>query len=318
MKNPYGVTDTNAAARGEAGTGEALTGPPLMDMHIHSSFSDGTDTPPEILDLVVSTGVRLFSITDHDETAGCEEIVPLLRQVSPDRRPAFVRGIEFSCRDELGRYHILGYGYEPEGGAVTALAERVHGFRMKKLEGRLKYLRETSGVEITEQEEDELRALRNPGKPHLGALLVSKGLSPDLSEAITTYLNPYHEEQGYISPGEAIRNILEDGGMPVLAHPWFGDGGQHFDSNELGARISRLMEMGLGGLECRSPKNTPEQSCMLLDIADREGLAASFGSDYHGSLKPVGLLGHGAVPEDFERVSTERFLEFCRRRALLR
>ena len=95
-----------------------------IDLHMHTTISDGTDTPEEILEQVRETGLDVFSVTDHDAIlAGCR-IAPLLRRADP----LFVTGVEFSCRDQYGQYHILGYGYNPEARAIRRIVEKGHAF----------------------------------------------------------------------------------------------------------------------------------------------------------------------------------------------
>ena len=138
--------------------------PEKIDLHIHSTFSDGTDTPKQILEHAREIGLDLFSITDHDAVkAG-----PMIRKLRKEGDPVFVTGVEFSCKDENGKYHILGYGYDPEAQAVQSLVEKSHSFRLEKVHARLAFLRDEYGFVFPEKEIEDLFALENPGKPHLG------------------------------------------------------------------------------------------------------------------------------------------------------
>ena len=102
---------------------------PVLDLHMHTTVSDGTDTPEALLAHVKETGIELFSVTDHDAIEGCRRI--LASRTEDD--PAFLPGIEFSCRDEEGQYHILGYGYDPDAPAINDVVARGHAFRMRKV-----------------------------------------------------------------------------------------------------------------------------------------------------------------------------------------
>ena len=104
-----------------------MTEPHKIDLHMHTTVSDGTDTPEEIFRNVKESGIELFAITDHDAIKGCE----VIRQLRKPEDPQFLTGVEFSCRDEEGQYHILGYGYDPEAESMRTLVEKGHRIRME-------------------------------------------------------------------------------------------------------------------------------------------------------------------------------------------
>ena len=109
-----------------------------IDLHMHSTVSDGTDRPEEILEKVREAELSVFSVSDHDAIK-CSTIIPgLLKSGDPE----FITGVEFSCKDEEGKYHILGYGYDPEAQAVQSLVEKSHSFRLEKVHVRLAFLRD--------------------------------------------------------------------------------------------------------------------------------------------------------------------------------
>ena len=103
--------------------------PEKIDLHIHSNVSDGTDTPLEILQKVQEKNIGIFALTDHDAIKGCEIILNEIHHKNLTL-PLFLTGAEFSCRDALGKYHILGYGYDPQGASIRALVENGHGLRI--------------------------------------------------------------------------------------------------------------------------------------------------------------------------------------------
>ena len=119
-----------------------------IDLHMHSSVSDGTDSPAELLDKIRASGIRAFSVTDHDAVKQGRIIRGLLKRGDP----AFIPGAEFSCKDENGKYHILGYGFDPENEAITALVDRAHALRMKKVTARLEFLKTEFGFGFPEEE----------------------------------------------------------------------------------------------------------------------------------------------------------------------
>jgi hypothetical protein len=258
---------------------------PKMDLHMHTSVSDGTDTPEEILARVKAANIGLFSVTDHDAIEGCRRILSARKEDDP----AFITGVEFSCKDEEGQYHILGYGYDPDAEAINMIVQLGHGFRMKKLQKRLAFLKERFGFAFSEEEVDTLMHTDNPGKPHIANLMVQKGYARDRNEAIRTYLNQAQFEDEYVRPEDAIRGILKSGGIPVLAHPPFGNGDQLILDEALETRVKKLMGFGLSGLEAFYSGYTDRLRSEVLALAERFDLYVTAGSDYHGKNKLVVL-----------------------------
>lgn len=271
---------------------------PSIDLHMHSTFSDGTDTPAQLLNAVKAAGIACFSLTDHDAIQGCVELRDLL---SPGD-PQFVPGVEFSCKDALGKYHILGYRYDPASRAIRDVLALGHGYRMKKLDLRLDILRTKYGLAFPEEDLRTLYAQPNPGKPHIANLMVKHGYAETKNQAFADYLNRFHAEDDYVRPDEAIRGILDAGGIPVLAHPCYGDGDQLILGDELEQRVVRLMTFGLQGLEGYYSGFSRPLRELVLTLAERYGLYLTAGSDYHGTNKLVSLgdtgIGDSAAPAD--------------------
>ena len=176
-----------------------------IDLHMHTTISDGTDTPLEIIDAVRSAGMDLFSVTDHDAISACGTI----RQILADGDPGFISGIEFSCRDEYGKYHILGYGYDSEAGAIRSIVEKGHNMRIEKTGTRLEKLRNAFGISFSEEDVRWLYANHNPGKPHIAKLMKKLGYVDSISDAFDKYLNHLGVPAVYIRPEEAIEAIRE-------------------------------------------------------------------------------------------------------------
>ena len=276
--------------------------PQTIDLHMHSTVSDGTDSPAELLDRVREAGLGLFALTDHDAVKGCRSICALLREGDP----SFLCGVEFSCRDAGGKYHILGYGFDPDAAPIAEITDAAHGLRMKKVLARLDFLRDEFGFVFPEEELRKLLAMDNPGKPHIGNLMVRYGYAESKEQAIREFINRIHFRSEFLRPEQAIGAILGAGGIPVLAHPSFGDGDQLVLGEEMDARIRHLMAFGLQGLEAFYSGFTPKLSREILDFAGRYGLYVTAGSDYHGknkliSLGDTGLDGAAERPEGLER-----------------
>ena len=276
--------------------------PRTIDLHMHTTVSDGTDTPEELLAHVREAGIGLFSVTDHDALKGSA----MLRALRSAGNPAFLTGVEFSCRDELGKYHILGYGYDPQAEGIRRVVARGHSCRMNKVRARLDFLRERFGFCFPEEELQALLALDNPGKPHIGNLMVRHGYARSKEEAIRDFIDQIHFRSEYLRPEEAIGGILAGGGVPVLAHPLYGDGDQLILGEEMDERVRRLTDFGLRGLEAFYSGFTKKLRDEVLALSERYGLYVTAGSDYHGRNKLVqmgdtGLGDPSGWPEGLTR-----------------
>lgn len=265
-----------------------------IDLHMHTTVSDGTDTPEGIIDAVKAAGISCFAVTDHDsfKAAG------IIRKIVGDEL-TFIPGIEFSCRDEDGKYHILGYGFDTDGEDIRKVVEKGHGFRMKKVMARLDFLKNTFGFSFPDEEIENLLALDNPGKPQIGNLMVKYGYAATKEEAINEFINKVHFKNEYVRPEEAISGILASGGIPVLAHPFYGSGGELILGEEMDARLKKLMGFGLQGLEAFYSGFTAKLRGAALSLAEKNDLYITAGSDYHGSNKLV-VLGDTGLDDTVE------------------
>lgn len=274
-----------------------------IDLHMHSTLSDGTDTPEQLLKKVIEAGIGVFSVTDHDGVKAGQILPALLRGGGP----RFIPGVEFSCRDEGGKYHVLGYGFDPAGASVNAVVERGHAIRMRKVTFRLDALKTEHGFTFPQEEIDRLLALDNPGKPHIGNLMVKYGYAASKEEAIERVLNPIRVPRDYIRPEEAIAGILGSGGVPVLAHPFYGSGDELILGAEMEERLARLVGFGLKGIEAFYSGFSDKMRGQALALADRFDLLVTAGSDYHGGNKMVALADTGLPDEAPARLL--KFLE---------
>ena len=277
----------------------------MIDLHMHSNVSDGSDTPEEIISHVKDAGIGLFSLTDHDAVKGCA----IVRSNLKAGDPAFICGAEFSCKDTLGSYHILGYGYDPESPRINALVEKGHGLRMKKVTARLDFIRNEFGFVFPEEEIRTLLAMDNPGKPHIGNLMVKYGYAGSKEEAIRDYIDQLRIRNEYLGPEEAISQILAGEGIPVLAHPFYGSGDQLILGEEMENRLKRLIGFGLRGVEAFYSGFSPKLISQMLDYAEKYQLYVTAGSDYHGKNKLVRLGDTGMAENAVPVPGMERFLD---------
>ena len=252
-----------------------------IDLHIHSTASDGTDAPAALPDILRTHGVTTFSLTDHDTVDG---LAPLENADLTGLR--FIPGIEFSCITESGKCHILGYGFDRTYPAFLSALSAGREKRREKLLLRLDYLKTHFGLDLSDAEKEWLRSIPSPGKPHLAKLLVDRGLAPDIATAIRNYVNPCPTGTDRIGADLAISAILAAGGTPVWAHPLGGEGERPLTGDQFTAQLQTLLGFGIRGLECYYSRYEDAQIRFLLETAQTRGLLITGGSDYHGTAKP--------------------------------
>ena len=272
-----------------------------VDLHIHTTASDGSDSPALLLHNLKQAGITTFSITDHDTITGALEMETL---VTPEFR--FIRGIEFSCETPVAKCHILGYNYDPQDPLVRAALDEGAALRQEKLLSRLRYLENTLSITFTEEEKAWLYSLKSTGKPHFGKLLVARGIAPTITEAIQTYVTPHNPRRDRIEARTAIAAILHAGGIPIWAHPLGGEGDKRPSVEAFNAQLAYLMEQGIQGLECGYSRYSLIDVEFLTRQAERNNLLISGGSDYHGTNKkdlPLGRLRADDAPFPAENLT---------------
>lgn len=268
-----------------------------IDLHMHSTASDGTDTPLRLAERAKAAGIEVFALTDHDTVAGAE----LLAGSLPEG-VAFVPGIEFSCRMDTGKCHVLGYRCDTSHPAFQAAIREGAALREGKLNLRLNFLRDR-GITFPEEETDALHRLPSAGKPHLGNLMVKYGYAASRAEAIQDVLNLCPTCSSRIQAGTAVGAILASGGIPVWAHPLGGEGEKAIGPEQFGMMLDELTGYGILGLECFYSKYPLADCERLAGIARDRGLLVSGGSDYHGTNKAI---APGTLNADGHAVPLER------------
>ncbi|MCR5370692.1 MAG: PHP domain-containing protein [Clostridium sp.] len=270
------------------------------DLHMHSTFSDGTDQPKEIIRKLQEREITTFALTDHDTMAGCDE----MEKAVPEGM-TFFRGIEFSCRSEAGKCHILGYAYDPASKAMHAAISEGERLRDKKFYERLDHLKAQHNIVFNSEEMGWLLSRTSVGKPHIASLLIKRGLAASVQDAINSYIDDHGQKSSNtrIPASMAVDAILSAGGIPVWAHPLGGEGEKHLTPDEFERQLETLLSYGIQGLECWYSRYTEAEIRGLMDKAEKHGLLISGGSDYHGLSKPTiypGLLNceNVTVPEE--------------------
>ena len=271
------------------------------DLHLHTTASDGSDSPAELIAKAKAKGIDLIAITDHDTLTGSREARKL-----PEDGVKIVTGIEFSCH-HYGECdfdcHILGYGFDPDAEAMESAIRHGREMRLFKLEARLKYLLEHYGISFTDEDIEWLHSLNSVARPHLGKLLIKHGFVANMSEAFDKYLKKGGFPDDRIDAAEAINAIKAAGGYAVYAHSIGGERETRLTREEVLVRIDALVKLGLDGLECYYSRYSEEDEAMLVAIACEKGLTVSGGSDYHGENKTVKL---GTLCSDESEISTDK------------
>lgn len=267
------------------------------DLHLHSNFSDGSETPEELLNSIKTAQIVTFALTDHDTIAGCEKMKTL---VPPEIN--FIRGVELTCETEKFGCHILGYRYNEDDEGLLGLIAKGKKLRRIKLERRIEYLRDVWGINLTQDELDWLNSRPSVVKTHFANILVNRKLATDTVSAMKKYLDACVVPKTKFSAEEGINTLLSAGAIPIWAHPLGGEGEIHIKKDEFSKRLELMKSLGIKGIECYYSRYSQEEIDFLLKQAKSNGLLISGGSDYHGKNKTVKI---GALSVDGLEVSQE-------------
>lgn len=267
-----------------------------IDLHAHSSVSDGTETPAKLVRQAVAAGLDAVALTDHDSTAGWDSAAVAARAGGI----ALIPGMELSTRRGYASIHMLAYLFDPNNAALVAETARIRHARLTRAEEMVQAISadyDLSWDDVVAQTTDGATV----GRPHIADALVAKGHVLTRSDAFAGIL---HWKAGYFQPHYApdpldgVRLIVAAGGVPVLAHPATRGRGAVVDEAELAV----LVDAGLAGLEIEHRENSPEGKVYLHSMAAKFGLLITGSSDYHGSGKP-NLLGENSTsPEVLEAI----------------
>jgi predicted metal-dependent phosphoesterase TrpH len=258
---------------------------PLIDLHTHSTASDGTDSPTGLVKAAAAAGVDVLAITDHDTTRGWDEAVAAL--------PAgmrLVRGAEFSCVSPTGRddadvsVHLLGYLFDPEHEAIVAEQARLREERHHRLVGMIGKMAADGYPVDVETVFAYLPDGASAGRPHLARALVAAGVVESVTEAFAKLLytgSPYYVPKTDTPVRVAVEMVRAAGGVAVFAHPLARKRGRVVEPSV----IAELASAGLGGVEVDHPDHAPEDRELLRGLAADVGLVTTGSSDYHGTNK---------------------------------
>jgi 3',5'-nucleoside bisphosphate phosphatase len=264
-----------------------------IDLHIHSTASDGTLTPAQILDIAQAQHLGAVAITDHDTIDGSKEAL----QVGIPSCLQFLTGVELSAAPPpfvrcSGSFHILGYGLrldDDDLNQTLLVLQQARENRNPAIIERLNRL----GFHMTLAEVVELAGESQIGRPHIALVMLKKGYVHSIDEAFDRFLGtgkPAYVDKYRISCQKALDIIRGAGGIPILAHPYLLSVKAPAELEKL---VVALMKIGLEGIEAFYPEHPPQATALYAELADRHNLLITGGTDFHGSLKPEIQLGTG-------------------------
>jgi len=271
----------------------------VIDLHTHTSYSDGTDTPAQLINKALAAGISIIGLTDHDSISGWQEATDALRTGI-----SLVPGAEISCQTPDGiSVHILGLLFDSNNSELMSTLEKTrenrHG-RMEKIIARIN----EAGIDITM--DDVLEQLSDGatlGRPHLADALVKKGIVASRDEAFTQML--HNNSKYYVShysptPEAAIKLIKAAGGVSVIAHPMASHRGRTISLDTFGSIIQAVLD----GIEVDHRDHSPEEKSQLIKLANESNLVMTGASDYHGNGKLNTLGEYTTKPEQWEKLES--------------
>ena len=256
-----------------------------IDLHIHTTASDGTFTPTEVVRLAKETGLRAMAVTDHDTV----EAHAKAARAAAEAGIEFVPGIEISTKYGVA-VHVLGYYIHGDRPGMRSLLDWIVEDRDRR-NRKMCALMAADGLPVSY---DAMKARFGEviGRPNFGEVLVELGLAKDVSDAFARFVEKgqrYFVARTILPIEKAVEAIVEAGGVPVLAHPFQ----YKKNDDELRELIEHCMDHGLLGMECRYSGYGPDKVAYLEALAEEYGLIKTGGSDFHGQNKPRIQLGTG-------------------------
>jgi predicted metal-dependent phosphoesterase TrpH len=281
---------------------------PRIDLHLHSTCSDGVETPTRVMEVADAQGLDVVSLTDHDTTAGWDEA----RAACARLGMTWVPGIEFSASLEGDSVHLLGYLVDPDFPDLVDEANKTRDDRVWRFESMVSKI----AADIPALTLDYVLTFHTEGgtlgRPTIARALLDLGVVSSVSEAFDEILAPDNAKYfvGHYAPTieRAIEVVVAAGGVPVFAHPWTAERASlarpGLTDSEIDAKFGALVDIGLAGLEVHHSENTPFGQERLATIASRYDLIVTGSSDYHGDgMKPVLPGEHVTDPAMFDRIA---------------
>lgn len=270
----------------------------MIDLHSHTTASDGQHAPKELIRLAHQAGVRTLAVTDHDTVGGLAEA----RAAGEALGVEVLAGIELSAQLSGREVHVLGHFVDPQNAELASMSKDLRAERRERMEKMISKLG-ALGIPVTMAEVERFSGGENLGRPHLARALVERGWVKDVKEAFDRFLGngkPACVDREKLDAADAIALIHRCGGTATLAHP----GVSKVERHELEA----LAKAGLDGLEAHHSDHNPSVRAKFLAIAAELGLVPTAGSDFHGeAVAPNRHLGSASMdPADLARLSARR------------
>lgn len=255
------------------------------DLHIHSNFSDGSDSIEELVGKINALKLDVFALTDHDTFEGVIELEKYkLNGIK------FIKGIELTCKTKDVKCHILGYGIDTTNKNLKNLIEKGKILRKQKLDLRIEYLKNVHNIVLNKNELSWLYSRKSVVKTHLANVLVKRGFADNNLSAMEKYLDGCKTGNTRFDGFEAVDTLKSAGAIPVWAHPIGGEGERHIKKEEFYPKLKTMLEAGIEGIECYYSRYNADEIKFLVDCAKENNLLISGGSDYHGLNKDIPLL----------------------------
>jgi len=274
-----------------------------IDLHIHSTASDGRLSPAEVVHKSAELGLTIIAITDHDSVEG---IAPALAAAKAFPQLRVIPNVEISTDVPQGEVHVLGYFIDYTDHELKATLERMRNSRQERARGMVTKL-QNLGVHIDWQRVREIAGSGSIGRPHIAQAMLEKGYIASVKEAFTKYIGrdgPAYVEREKRTPAEAVELILRAKGLPVLAHP--------FTASDPEVLVAELKAAGLIGIEAYYDGYTRDEINRLVALANKHNLIATGGSDYHGlDTATETMIGGVDVPME----AAERLIALAEQRA---
>jgi len=244
-----------------------------IDLHVHSTASDGRLSPKELVTMAVDVGLNVIAITDHDSVEG---VAPALIAAQNFPQLKVISGVEVSTDVPHGEVHILGYFIDYRDPELLETLERLRGSRRVRAQKMLAKL-SALGIDIEWERVQEIAGVGSIGRPHIAQAMLERGFVESPKEAFVKYIGregPAYAGREKMTPSEAVELIVKANGLPVLAHP--------AEIDKLEELIPLLQKVGLVGIEAYYNNYSAKLVKNLASLAHKYGLVASGGSDYHG------------------------------------
>jgi len=275
-----------------------------IDLHLHSTASDGRFSPEEIVRRAVALGLTTMALADHDSVDG---VAPALETAKKFPQLRFIPAVEVSTDVPSGEVHILGYFIDYTSHELKAALAGFRNSREGRAKGMIAKLADL-GVHIDWQRVQELAGDGSVGRPHVALAMLEKGYVASIKEAFDKYIardGPAYVEREKMTPVEAVALIVRTNGLPVMAHP--------FTVTDPEAMVGELKTAGLVGIEAYYDGYTADENVRLVNLAKRHNLIVTGGSDYHGldDSREV-MMGDVDVPVE----SVEQLIALAEERAL--